>query len=47
MRFEYDQNKSKSNKEKHGFDFEEAKELWNDQKAIIIPLGYKNENAIS
>ncbi len=29
MDFEYDPNKSASNKIKHGIDFEEAKELWN------------------
>ena len=29
MQFEYDPNKSKSNKEKHGIDFDEAQELWN------------------
>lgn len=28
MDFEYDLNKSKSNKEKHGIDFEEAKAIW-------------------
>ncbi len=28
MRFEYDANKSKSNLDKHGVDFETAKELW-------------------
>lgn len=43
MQFEYDPNKSRLNKEKHGFDFEEAKELWNDPGAIIIPLNYKDE----
>jgi len=30
MDFEYDPNKSVSNKEKHGIDFEEAKALWKD-----------------
>lgn len=30
MNFEYDENKSKINKSKHGIDFEEAKELWED-----------------
>ncbi len=28
MEFEYNESKSNSNKEKHGIDFEEAKELW-------------------
>mgnify|MGYP001774315906 CR=1 FL=1 len=30
MKFEYDKNKSKTNKSKHSIDFEEAKELWKD-----------------
>jgi uncharacterized DUF497 family protein len=37
MIFEYDQNKSKTNKLKHGIDFEEAKELWNDPYSFEIP----------
>ncbi len=37
MTFEYDENKSKINKQKHGIDFEEAKKLFKDEKAIIIP----------
>jgi uncharacterized DUF497 family protein len=30
MNFEYDESKSKINKSKHGINFEEAKELWED-----------------
>ena len=30
MRFIYDPKKSAANLEKHGIDFEEAKQLWND-----------------
>ena len=30
MNFEFDPTKSKSNKDKHGIDFEEAKALWED-----------------
>ena len=37
MKFEYDVNKSLSNKQKHGIDFEEAQELWNDPYAFEIP----------
>ena len=37
MNFEYDENKSIKNKTKHNIDFEEAKFLWNDKNAIIIP----------
>jgi len=37
LMFEYDINKSNSNKEKHGISFEEAKELWNKDTGIVIP----------
>jgi len=37
MNFEYDINKSRSNKTKHGIDSEEAKELFNDPFMIEIP----------
>ena len=37
MNFEFDINKSKSNKIKHGIDFIEAQELWNDPDLIEIP----------
>ena len=37
MSFEFDKNKSKSNKEKHGLDFIEAQELWDDPDLIEIP----------
>ena len=37
MNFEYDENKSIKNKEKHNIDFEEAKILWNDKNAIVVP----------
>lgn len=36
MIFEYDENKSKSNKLKHNIDFEEARELWSDPYAFEI-----------
>ncbi len=36
MKFEYDENKSLINKQKHGLDFEEAQALWNDSEAINI-----------
>lgn len=36
--FEYDKNKSITNKEKHGIDFETAKDLWNDPNRLIIPV---------
>ena len=37
MVFEYDDNKSLSNKEKHGIDFAQAQELWHDANARRIP----------
>ena len=30
MEFEWDENKNKSNREKHGIDFNDAKEVFND-----------------
>ena len=37
MEFEYDRNKSKTNKEKHDIDFVEVQEIWNDENLIEIP----------
>ncbi len=39
MEFEFDQQKSASSKEKHGIDFEEAQELWNDPHLLEIEAG--------
>jgi uncharacterized DUF497 family protein len=36
MQFEFDPVKSKSNLEKHGIDFESAKQLWADSNRIIV-----------
>lgn len=38
MNFEYDPNKSESNKAKHGIDFDEAKKLW-ESLTVTVPLG--------
>ncbi|MGA3083696.1 MAG: BrnT family toxin [Thermodesulfobacteriota bacterium] len=38
MEFEYDPKKSDRNKKKHGIDFYEAQELWNDPDSIEIPV---------
>ncbi len=43
MEFEYDINKSIKNKQKHGIDFEEAKNLWKNKNALIIPANTINE----
>lgn len=36
MKFEYDENKSQINKNKHGIDFVEAQNLWKNEDALII-----------
>jgi len=43
MKYEYDNHKSLSNKQKHGIDFEEAKLLWKDDRMIEITTSYENE----
>ncbi len=43
MDFEFDTKKSNSNKEKHGIDFDEAQELWNDPDLIEIPVKTSDE----
>ena len=43
MTFEYDSNKSRINKEKHGIDFVEAQDLWNDENAIIVSANTTSE----
>lgn len=37
MEFEFDDNKSQSNKLKHGIDFVEAQILWQDNNRLEIP----------
>lgn len=37
MKFQFDINKSESNKGKHGIDFVEAQALWNDPDLLEIP----------
>jgi uncharacterized DUF497 family protein len=36
--FEFDEIKSLTNKEKHGIDFIEAQELWEDNDRLVIPV---------
>ncbi len=43
MRYEYDPNKSQTNKVKHGIDFEEARELWDDPNALMIAVDRPGE----
>ncbi len=37
MEFEWDENKNKLNKEKHGIDFNDAKKVFDDEKSKISP----------
>jgi len=43
MEFEFDSKKSQSNKEKHGIDFYQAQELWDDSDLIEIPAKTSDE----
>ncbi len=38
MEFEFDQRKSDGNRTKHGIDFHEAQELWDDPDLIEVPV---------
>ena len=40
MQFDFDINKSLTNKEKHNIDFYEAQKLWEDPLRIEIPAKY-------
>jgi uncharacterized protein len=41
--FEYDETKSQANLAKHGVDFEEAQQLWNDPNRLEIPARTQDE----
>ncbi len=43
MEFEFDPQKSDSNKIKHGIDFYEAQALWDDPDSIEIPVKTSDE----
>ena len=43
MEFEFDPKKSENNKQKHGIDFYEAQELWDDPDFIEIPVMTSDE----
>ena len=43
MEFEYDHNKSRKNKEKHGIDFETAQAIWQDQIVELEAIYYFSE----
>jgi uncharacterized DUF497 family protein len=43
MEFEYDGAKSAANKSKHGINFEEAQQLWEDSTLVEIPARVMDE----
>ena len=43
MEFEFDPRKSRSNKKKHGIDFDEAQALWDDLDLIVVPARTSDE----
>lgn len=43
MKYEWDDNKSASNKLKHGIDFEDAKKLWDDPLKVEIQASFMDE----
>ena len=43
MRFEYDPDKSRSNAEKHGIDFDAAQQLWEDPWLLRAPARTDDE----
>ena len=43
MTFEFDANKSKANKRKHGIDFDEAQAMWGDPNRIVFIARFHNE----
>jgi hypothetical protein len=43
MEFEFDPGKNESNKRKHGIDFYEAQELWDDPDFIEVPVKTSDE----
>ena len=44
MKFEWDDEKSRINKTKHGIDFDTARGLWNDSNRVEIHASYPLEN---
>ncbi len=43
MKFDWDSHKSRTNREKHGIDFETAKSLWLDERRVEIEMTFPNE----
>jgi len=47
MRYEYDPEKSRLNKVKHGIDLEEAQALWADDSRLEIPAYFREEDRLA
>jgi hypothetical protein len=43
LEFEFDHEKSESNRRKHGIDFTDAQGLWSDERRLEIPARTKDE----
>jgi uncharacterized DUF497 family protein len=43
LEFEFDDDKSRTNRQKHGIDFVKARDLWNDPDLIEIPARTSDE----
>ena len=43
MKFEYDSNKSYTNEQKHGINFEDAQLLWQDENLLEVSLSFPDE----
>ena len=46
MQFEFDARKSRSNQLKHGIDFIEAQQLWDDPDLIVVPARTTDEQRL-
>ena len=44
MKFQWDKNKSQSNRQKHGISFEEAQGLWNDPLRVEVQTSFPDES---
>jgi len=44
VQYEYDPEKSRLNKIKHGIDFEEAQALWDDESRLEVPAYFRGED---
>ncbi len=44
MEFEWDNEKSRTNKDKHGIDFNAAREMWRDSNRVEIQSSFSHEN---